>query len=218
MSVSTIALMAPISSPLKNSEASALGAYVAPWPAIPDVVSAACAGVARNASPAAAVAAPAPIVLRKLRRSTPALRVMSSSPVFRGSRRRATAAASSCIYYCAPPGRPDNRKSIARRRSGRRLLHDLFWIDAPDLLALQPAGDAIGLDAAPVRVAFEQLGDDAGLGAGDDGGVARRLVAQRADLAADDHVPPSRHHALLNPAGGAVEIADLPPVAELGDD
>src|SRR5579872_6035878 len=100
----------------------------------------------------------------------------------------------------------------------QRLLYHLVGVDAPDLVALQPAADAPGLDLAPRALACEKAGDDAGLGARDHRRIGGGAVVQGADLVADDDRALPRHHALVDPALGAVGEADLVPVLELEND
>src|SRR5229473_3199702 len=59
---------------------------------------------------------------------------------------------------------------------------------------------------------------DRGLGARRYRGVAARALAQRALLAAHDDRALARHHALLHPALGTLDVADAVPMVELCDD
>src|SRR5258708_39551390 len=86
------------------------------------------------------------------------------------------------------------------------------------LFRSEPAADAAGFDAAPGRLAFDQLGDDAGLGPRNDLGLAARPRAQDPLLAAHDDRALPRHHALLHPALGSFDVADAVPMIELRDD
>src|SRR5579883_2004115 len=68
------------------------------------------------------------------------------------------------------------------------LRHCLVGIDAPDLAALEPTLDALRLDAAPRAAAFEEMRDDARLGARDRPRSGIGIGVERAELAGDDHV------------------------------
>src|SRR5688572_12358517 len=95
----------------------------------------------------------------------------------------------------------------------------LVRIRAPEIVPPKPALVALDLHAAPVvGAAFGDLGDHAGLQDGDCLGAAGRVGAQGARLVDDEGAALARKQVLLDPADGAVAVADPPPGVELPDD
>src|SRR2546425_8079403 len=98
------------------------------------------------------------------------------------------------------------------------LRHRLVRVDAPDVAALDPAGDVAGLDPAPPEAAFEEVADDARLGAGDHHGGRVGLAVERPHSALDDDLALAGQHALMHPALGPLPVADAPPMLQLPGD
>src|SRR5215471_14070143 len=72
----------------------------------------------------------------------------------------------------------------------------------PDITALQPALVTASLDTAPVALALDQLGDDAGFGTSNELRLGVGAPAHHPDAAVDDDVALGRHHAVEDPAAG----------------
>src|SRR6185437_7124443 len=98
------------------------------------------------------------------------------------------------------------------------LLHGLVGIDAPDLVALEPALDALRLHAAPRAAAVEQTRDDPGLGTRHRRRRRIGLEVEDPDAALDQNIARAGQHALMHPTLAALKIADLAPDVELLDD
>ena len=102
--------------------------------------------------------------------------------------------------------------------TSRCLIDDFALVDAPDVTALDPADMAASLHPAPISRARFHLGDDLDLHARHQGGACRGRLAQRRMGRRDDDVALAHQQALVDPAAGALPIADLPIVLVLADD
>lgn len=89
---------------------------------------------------------------------------------------------------------------------------------APKRLALTPTTDSAGLNPAPIALAAEHPGNDAGLGAADSGGILRWFAPENYLPAGGDYGALAGQHGSVDPAYGATPVADLAPVVELGGD
>jgi hypothetical protein len=96
-----------------------------------------------------------------------------------------------------------------------RLTHVLVGVDAPDLVAAEPAADIRGLDPAPGAAAFQELGDDARLGARHDIGSGIGIEVERPHGAAHDHATALGEHALMHPSLGALPVRILRQTSDL---
>src|SRR6185437_10516556 len=104
------------------------------------------------------------------------------------------------------------------RKDTPPLLHGLVRVDAPDLVALEPALDALRLDAAPRAAAFDEARHDSGLGTCHRRRRGIGFGMEDAHGALDQHIARTRQHALMHPTLAALEIADLAPHVEFLDD
>src|SRR3954447_10296944 len=103
-----------------------------------------------------------------------------------------------------------------------RSVHLLVRVDAPEALLLDPAVKTVAADAAPVCAALLHLGDDAGLEPGRNRAVGVGAIVDRRKLVlvlhGDDSGTATRKQRVIDPALGALGIANPAPVLELGGD
>src|SRR5690348_12124935 len=117
-----------------------------------------------------------------------------------------------------------SRRLLSRRP--RRLLDHFTLVDAPELLLLDVALEAVDADPAPAAIAVRQIGDDARFDHGHGSRAFAVVVPQRdfgrrlalLDLPRQDQRrAPAGQERLQNPARGAVGVAHLAPALELLD-
>src|SRR5262249_28216254 len=116
---------------------------------------------------------------------------------------------------CPAPARGAETLASGRRRETREsgadsslesLLDLLAGIGAVELVALQPALVAVGIDAAPGSVAAQDLSDDAGHHLGGGRGGVGGVLQQLALAPRNECVTAAIQHALMDPADGALPV------------
>src|SRR6185503_3370115 len=98
------------------------------------------------------------------------------------------------------------------------LVYRLGLVDAPDLGALDPAADPSGGHPAPVALTGAYLTHHLGLELGHDLGREGRRAEHLGLLGGGDEAALAGQQALIDPAAGALPIADFSPVLVLCDD